>query len=95
MQGRKTQPGPPFLYGLHLGYFMGTEFSINSAMEEMPNFFILLKSHQIREAHMVPEKNGKQPSNQGHHACCYILSFQAHSDPKSHPALSLEASHAV
>lgn len=42
---------------------MGIKLSINSAMEEEPHFFIFLKSHQIREAHMVPENNGEQPSN--------------------------------
>ena len=56
IQGGKTQPGLPFLYGLHLGCPMGKKFSTNSDMEDIPQFLSFLKSHQIREAHMVPEK---------------------------------------
>lgn len=59
MQGEKTQPGKLFLHDLHVGYLMGIKFSINSDMEEIAHFLIFLKSHQMRELHMVLEKKKK------------------------------------
>lgn len=97
MQGEKTQPGKLFLHDLHVGYLMGIKFSINSDMEEIAHFLIFLKSHQMREPHMVLEKKKMEYSLRptGHHGYCYTLSFQAHGDLQSHLAISLEASRVV
>ena len=76
IQGGKTQPGQPFLYGLHLGSPMGKRFSTNSDMGDIPHFLVFLTSHQIREAHMVPEKWRTASNPQATMASAPCLAFK-------------------